>query len=211
MDVGAACNHYSADLTRTIPVSGKFSNEQKEIYNLILEAQNAAIKDMIPGKMILDCHHTATKIILEGLVKMGLITDSSKFWQKRFYIQYRNDHYIGLNVHDAGSYGEFNVAARDEYIISPKVRGRALKPGMVLTMEPGLYFAAERIDQIKEIFPDLNQKEIDAFVAKVKPVYMKYANIGIRIEDDILITNSGNEILTSNAPKTIAEIEKLMK
>ncbi len=211
MDVGAACNHYSADLTRTIPVSGKFSKEQKEIYTLILEAQDAAIKDMIPGKMILDCHHTATRIILDGLVKLGLITDSSKFWQKRFYIQYRNDHYIGLNVHDAGSYGQFNVAARDEYIISPKVRGRALEPGMVLTMEPGLYFAAERIDQIKEIFPDLNQNEIDAFVAKVKPVYMKYANIGIRIEDDILITKTGNEILTASAPKTIAEIEKLMK
>jgi Xaa-Pro aminopeptidase len=211
MDVGAACNHYSADLTRTIPVAGKFSKEQKDLYELILKAQNAAIKDMIPGKMILDCHHTATRIIIEGLARMGLITDTSKFWQKRFYIQYRNDHYIGLNVHDAGSYGSFNAAARDTYIINPKIKGRALEPGMVLTMEPGLYLAAERIDQIKEIFPDLAQKEIDAFVAKVKPVYLKYAGTGIRIEDDILITRDGNEVLTARAPKTIQEIEKLMK
>jgi Xaa-Pro aminopeptidase len=211
MDVGAACNHYSADLTRTIPVNGKFSAEQKELYQIILHAQDAAIKEMIPGRMILDCHHTATRIIVEGLARLGLITDTSKYWQKRFYIQYRNDHYIGLNVHDAGSYGDFNAAARDEYIINPKVRGRMLEPGMVLTMEPGLYFATERIDQIKEIFPDLKQEEINAFVEKVKPIYLKYADIGIRIEDDILITKEGNEVLTSNAPKSIIEIESLMK
>jgi Xaa-Pro aminopeptidase len=211
MDVGAACNHYSADLTRTIPVSGKFSKEQKLLYELILEAQNAAIKDMIPGKKILDCHHTATRIIVNGLARLGLITDTSKYWQKRFYIQYRNDHYIGLNVHDAGSYGDFNAAARDDYIINPRIRGRMLEPGMVLTMEPGLYFAAERIDQIKEIFPDLNRKEIDSFVTSVKPVYQRYADIGIRIEDDILITKDGNEVLTARAPRSVQDIEKLMK
>ena len=211
MDVGAACNHYSADLTRTIPVNGKFSKEQKELYELILQAQDAAIKEMIPGKMILDCHHAATKIIVDGLVRLGLIIDTSQYWQKRFYIQYRDDHYIGLNVHDAGSYGDFNAPARDTYILNPKIRGRMLEPGMVLTMEPGLYFAAERIDQLKEIFPDLPQNEIDAFVSKVKPIYMKYADIGIRIEDDILITKNGNEILTSRAPKTVSEIEKLMQ
>jgi Xaa-Pro aminopeptidase len=211
MDVGAACNHYSADLSRTIPVNGKFSKEQKLLYKLILHAQDEAIKEMIPGKFILDCHHTASRIIVEGLSHLGLITDTSKYWQKRFYIQYRNDHYIGLNVHDAGSYGNFDAAARDEYIINPKIKGRMLEAGMVLTMEPGLYFAAERIDQLKEIFPDLDQKEIDAFVSSVKPVYLKYADIGIRIEDDILITKDGNEVLTANAPKAIEEIEKLMK
>ena len=211
MDVGAACNHYSADLSRTIPVNGKFSKEQRELYELVLHAQDEAIKDMVPGKMILECHHTATRIIIDGLARLGLITDTSKYWQKRFYIQYRNDHYIGLNVHDAGSYGDFNAAARDKYIINPKVKGRVIKVGMALTMEPGLYFASERIDQLKEIFPELDQKEINAFVSSVKPVYLKYAEIGIRIEDDILITRDGNEVLTARAPKTIAEIETLMK
>ena len=211
MDAAAACNHYSADLTRTIPVNGKFAPMQKEMYELVLHALQEGMKEMIPGKRILDCHHTATRIIIEGLYNKGLITDSSKFWQRRFYIHYRNDHYIGLNVHDVGSYGDFNASARDEYIVTPAVRGRLLEPGMVLTMEPGIYLSAERIDQLKEIFPDVPQEEIDAFLAKVKPVYMRYAGIGIRIEDDILITREGNEILTAVAPKGVEEIEEMMK
>lgn len=210
MDAAAAYRHYSADLTRTIPVNGKFTPEQKVLYELVLQAELAAIREMVPGKKILDCHHTAARVIAEGLHRLGLITDLGKYWQKRFYIHYRVDHYIGLNVHDAGSYGSFNAANREEYIINPEIRGRLLEPGMALTVEPGVYMNADRISQLREIFPDVPQQEIDEFVARVKPVYDRYAGIGIRIEDDILITPDGNENLTAGAPKTVEEIEALM-
>lgn len=212
MDIGASCNGYVADVTRTIPVNGKFSDEQKELYSLVLKGNLEAIKKMVPGHRILDCHHRATEIIVRGLYDIGLITDTTSWWQKRFYIQYRNNHYIGLHVHDVGSYGDLDAPDRDAYILSPEIRGREILPGMVMTIEPGIYLLGDRLEYLHELFGDkASADELDAFAEKVRPVYEKYAGTGIRIEDDILITENGNRVLSGNAPKTINEIEEAMK
>ncbi len=212
MDVGASCRGYVADVTRTIPVNGSFSEKQKVLYELVLKAQQEAIKEMVQGRRILDCHHRATEIIVEGLYDLGLITDTTSWWQKRFYIQYRNNHYIGLNVHDVGSYGDMDAPDRDSYILNPEIRGRELVAGMVMTIEPGIYLLADRLDHLHGLFGDrATAEELDAFAEKVGPVYEKYAGIGIRIEDDVLITEDGNRVLSENAPKTIEDIEKAMR
>ena len=212
MDIGAACNGYVADVTRTIPVNGRFSDRQRELYSLVLKANLEAIKMMVPGNRILDCHHRATQVMTQGLYELGLITDTTSWWQRRFYIHYRNNHYIGLSVHDVGLYGDFDAADRDSYIISPEIRGRELEPNMVMTIEPGIYLIADRLEHLHGLFGDkATAEELDAFADKVRPVYEKYAGIGIRIEDDVLITEEGNRVLSANAPKTIEEIEAAMR
>ncbi|MGF1586827.1 MAG: aminopeptidase P N-terminal domain-containing protein [Bacteroidales bacterium] len=212
MDIGAASDGYVADITRTIPVNGVFSDNQKELYSLVLKANQEAIKKMVPGMKMLDCHHRATEIITRGLYDIGLITDTTSWWQKRFYIHYRNNHYIGLHVHDVGSYGDLNAADRDAYIVNPEIRGRDLLPGMVLTIEPGIYLIADRLEHLHGLFGHMATKEeLDAFAEKVRPVYEKYAGIGIRIEDDVLITAEGNIVLSERAPKTVEDIESAMR
>jgi Xaa-Pro aminopeptidase len=212
MDVGATSGNYVADVTRTIPVNGKFSDRQRELYSLILRANQEAIKLMVPGRKILDCHHRATEIIVRGLYEIGLITDTTSWWQKRFYIQYRNNHYIGLHVHDVGSYGDLDAPNRDSYILNPEIRGRDILPGMVMTIEPGIYLIADRLDYLHQLFGHMaSAEELNSFAEKVRPVYEKYAGIGIRIEDDVLITRNGNIVLSETAPKTIEDIEAAMK
>jgi len=178
IDAGCELDYYAADITRTFPVNGKFSPEQKALYEICLQAQLAAIAECKPGKHWNDPHEATVRVITEGLVKVGLLEGNvGELIQaeayKEFYM-HRAGHWLGMDVHDVGDY---------------KVGGewRVLEPGMVLTVEPGIYVA-----------PD-NER-----VAK------KWRGIGIRIEDDVVITKDGHEVLTSGVPKTVAEIETLM-
>lgn len=199
MDIGAEVGRYTADVTRTIPVNGLFSKEQKDIYNIVLEAEEKALSIIAPGVEINDVHNLAVSVIAEGLLKLGLITDKESRWQIRAWLMYTINHWIGLNVHDVGDYKR----RRDS--------SRVLEPGMVFTVEPGLYIRMDTIDHLQEIVgSSVSKEQINEFVKAVRPVVEKYNNIGVRIEDDVLVTEDGYENLSVKAPKTIAEIEKIM-
>ncbi|MFO8055433.1 MAG: Xaa-Pro aminopeptidase [Bacteroidales bacterium] len=212
VDIGAKSRGgYTADITRTYPVNGKYSPEQKTIYEIVYKANQEGIKEMKPGKHIMDCNHKAIRVLTQELYKMGLIPDTTSWWQKRFYIQHRVNHYIGLQAHDAGAYG-FDPANRDEHILSPEIKGRKLMPGMVITMEPGIYLQENRLEYLQELFGHLAEPdELKAFAEKVRPIYEKYAGIGVRIEDNVLITDTANRVLSEHIPKKISEIETAMK
>ena len=178
IDAGAEYDGYAADITRTFPVNGRFSGEQRAAYEVTLAAQAAAIEEIRPGKHWNAPHDAAVRVLTQGLVDLGLLKGDvdgliEQGGYKRFYM-HRTGHWLGMDVHDVGDY---KIA--DAW--------RELEPGMVLTVEPGLYFAAG---------PD------------VPPAF---ANIGIRIEDDALVTRDGCEVLTRDAPKHVAEIETLMR
>lgn len=164
-DVGAEYHGYTADVARTIPVSGKFSEEEKIIYNIVLKAQKAGIEACKPGSKFWQPHREATKIITKGLIDLGIVEHD---YDVQKYFMHGTSHYLGLDVHDAGLHGR-------------------LEKGNVLTVEPGIY-----IPEGSNCDP-------------------KWWNIGIRIEDDILITETGNENLSAKAPREIEEIEALMK
>lgn len=164
MDCGAEFEGYTADVTRTIPVNGKFSAEQKQIYELVLAAQEAGFAQCKVGKQFRDPHTAAQKVIAAGLVKLGIIKTVEEAFR---YFPHGTSHYLGLDVHDRGTYGPF-------------------RPNTVITVEPGIYI------------PDNS------------PCDRKWWGIGVRIEDDILITEKGWENLSKSAPRTVAEIEATM-
>ncbi len=179
IDAGAECDHYAADITRTFPVSGKFSPAQKLLYQLVLDAQYAAIEQIKPGNPWNNAHDESVRVLTEGLVKLGLLKGRvSKLIKdekyKQFYM-HRIGHWLGMDVHDVGDY-----KVDDEW--------RLLEPGMVLTIEPGLYIPEN-----------------------CEAVAAKWRGIGIRIEDDVLVTKEGYEVLTHTVPKEINEIEHLMQ
>ena len=183
IDAGAELGCYDADITRTFPVNGRFSPEQAAVYQVVLDAQAAALAEVTPGALWTAPHEAAVKVLTEGLVRLGLLKgDVSQLIAderyKRFYM-HRTGHWLGMDVHDVGNYrAPADPAAQ---------RWRSLQPGMVLTVEPGLYIAADD-DTVEE----------------------RWRGIGIRIEDDVLVTENGHEILTSGVPSSIAQIEALM-
>ena len=196
-DTGAEYDMYTADISRSFPISGKFTKEQKEIYTVVLNAQKKAIGMMMPGKSINLAYGVVTDELNRGLMELGLITDTAQAWQKSFWLQHGWGHHIGLVVHD---------------VSGPYVKGVTdmLVPGMIYTMEPGLYFPASYLDKTPAR-SRIPEPEWKAFVEKVEPIFKKYINIGVRIEDDVLITPDGNEVITKSVPKEIVDIETLMK
>ena len=178
VDAGAELDCYASDITRTFPVNGRFTPSQRALYELVLEAQQAAIERVRPGEHWNAPHEAAVRVLTRGLVKLGLLEGRVPSLIRReayrdFYM-HRTGHWLGMDVHDVGDY---------------KVGGewRVLEPGMVLTVEPGLYIA-----------PD------------ARGVARKWRGLGIRIEDDVVVTKTGCEILSKDVPKDPDEIEALM-
>ncbi len=185
MDVGAEYEHYTADVTRTFPVNGKFTKEQAEIYQIVYDAQEAVAKATKPGATMQQLGQIARETINDGLFKLGLVTDK-KSRQVSYWFIHGLGHWLGMNVHDVGDYQ------------SP------LKPGMVFTNEPGIYIREDALDNL----PDTPENK--AFKDKVRPIFEKYKNIGVRIEDDMLVTDSGVEWMTAKLPRKMSDIEAFM-
>lgn len=178
IDAGAEYHGYASDVTRTFPASGRFSTAQRQAYDLVLAAQLAAIEEVKPGNHWNDPHDAAVRVLTEGMVELGILKgDPEELIKDQDYTKYymhRTGHWIGMDVHDVGDYkldGEW----------------RMLEPGMVMTVEPGLYLPAGS-----------------------RGLPKKWWNIGIRIEDDVLVTKDGYEVLSKDAVKHADEIEGLM-
>ncbi|MGB3403971.1 MAG: aminopeptidase P N-terminal domain-containing protein [Microcoleaceae cyanobacterium] len=181
IDAGCSYQYYNADITRTFPVNGKFTPEQKTIYELVLSAQLAAIEQIKPGNPYKQVHDTAVRVLVEGLMDLGLlkgeieeIIKEEKY--KPFYM-HRTGHWLGLDVHDVGVY---------QWGENPQ----PLQPGQVLTVEPGIYISPA-------IKPVEGQPEVDE----------RWRGIGVRIEDDVLVTAEGCEVMTAGVPKSVEAME----
>ncbi|MFU8896066.1 MAG: Xaa-Pro aminopeptidase [Gammaproteobacteria bacterium] len=179
IDAGCEYECYASDITRTFPVSGRFTPPQRALYDVVLEAQLAAIEKVRPGNHWNESHDAAVRVLTRGLVRLGLLkgrlpTLIKNAEYRRFYM-HRTGHWLGLDVHDVGDYKVGN-------------EWRVLEPGMVLTIEPGLYIAPGS-----------------------RGVAKKWWGTGIRIEDDVLVTADGAEVLSAGAPKDPDEIERLMQ
>lgn len=178
IDAGCEYQCYASDITRTFPVNGRFTPEQRAVYEVVLEANLAAIEKVRPGNHWNDPHDAAVRVVTQGLVKLGLLKGRVATLERsqayRRFFMHRTGHWLGMDVHDVGDY---------------KVGGewRVFEPGMVLTIEPGIYIPAS-----------------------LRGVPRRFANIGIRIEDDVVVTRRGAEVMTARAPKDADEIEALM-
>lgn len=180
IDAGGEWQGYAGDITRTLPVTGRYEGAARDIYSLVLAAQQAAIEAVQPQASFDAPHEAAVRVLAQGFVDLGLLHGSAEGiieagGLRRFYM-HRTSHWLGIDVHDAG-----------EYRLPGGKAGRPLMPGIVLTIEPGCYIRPA---------PDVPEA---------------FWNIGVRIEDDVLVTASGHEVLTAAAPKTIAEVEAAMQ
>ena len=175
IDAGCELGYYASDVTRTFPVNGKFSDEQRAVYEVVLHAQKACIEEVKPGATLEALHDGAARSITEGLIDIGLLEGDldALIEDKKYepFYMHRTSHWLGMDVHDVGHY----------YVDG---KHRPLEPGFVLTVEPGVYIAtdAEGVDE-------------------------RWRGIGVRIEDDVLVTKSGHEVLTAGIPKEIDEVE----
>lgn len=185
MDVGAEYDHYTADITRTFPVNGKFTKEQREIYQIVYDAQEAVAKATKPGIQFGLLDQIARNTVEDGLLRLGLITEKGSD-QSRIWFMHGLGHWLGMNVHDVS------------------IPGAALAPGMVFTNEPGVYIRLDALDNLPK------DAETQAFIAKIRPAFERYKGIGVRIEDDMLVTASGVEWMSKDLPRTADAIEAFL-
>lgn len=178
IDAGAEYKNYAADITRTFPANGKFSGEQRAIYELVLASQLAAIQSIKPNVSSEKAQDVIVKIITQGLMDLKILKgDLHSLIEKQAYLPFymhKSGHWLGLDVHDVGRY-------------QANGKPRSLEANMILTVEPGIYISAD-----------------------IKGVHERWHNIGVRIEDDVLVTDKGCSVLSANIPKTVAEIEEIM-
>jgi Xaa-Pro aminopeptidase len=184
MDAGAEYDHYSADVTRTFPISGRFTPAQAEVYNVVLAAQDAGFRAIKPGANFSDVHKAASEVIKDGLLRLGLITDRNSPAQSQVWFMHGTSHWLGMNVHDVSARGF-----------------EKLEAGMVFTVEPGIYVRPDTLDNLAKT------PENEKFIAAVRPAFEKYKGIGVRIEDDVVVTADGYRNLSIALPRTIADIE----
>ena len=182
VDAGAELDLYAADITRTFPTAGRFSDTQRALYDVVLRANRRAIDAVQPGTTVAQVHREARDELIEGLLELRILEggkeDVLEDESYKSFFPHQTSHWLGLDVHDVGDYARGGES-------------RVLEPGMVLTVEPGLYFVPNTVDDSH-------------------PVPADYAGIGIRIEDDVLVTADGHDVLTSSLPVEIAEIEELV-
>ena len=215
IDAGAeTASNYASDITRTVPVGGKFSQRQREIYEIVLNANLNAIAATKPGVLYKDCHVVACETIAAGLKALGLMRGDVKkavaAGAHALFLPHGLGHMLGMDVHDMEGLGQINVGYDDE--IQPSTQfgtaylrmGRRLQPGFVITNEPGIYFIPELIDLWKA-----EQKFAEFINYDKVEEYRDFG--GIRIEDDILVTETGCRVLGKPIPKTVDEIENLMR
>jgi Xaa-Pro aminopeptidase len=186
MDVGAEYEHYTADVTRTFPINGKFSQAQADIYNIVLAAQEASMRVVRPGATLGDVHKASLETIKDGLLKLGLITDRDSS-QYRIWFMHSTSHWLGMNVHDLGT------------------KDVKFEPNMVFTIEPGIYIREDALDYLEKT------PENEKFINAVRPAFNKYKGIGVRIEDDVVVTSDSYKNMTVALPRTIPDIEKFME
>jgi Xaa-Pro aminopeptidase len=185
--VDAAANYqgYTGDITRTYPISGTFTREQRDIYEIVLAAQEAGMRAVRAGAPATDVQKASDDVIRDGLVKLGLVTETTgmqfKIWSTHGVL-----HHIGIDVHDVGT-------------------RRTLEPGMAFVIEPGIYIREAALENLPKT------AENAAFIAKVRPAVQKYRDMGVRIEDSFLLTATGLQRLSDRVPRTIDEIERFMK
>jgi Xaa-Pro aminopeptidase len=185
VDAAANFQGLTGDITRTYPVNGKFTDAQREIYGIVLAAQEAAMAAARAGNRTLDIEQAARDVVKPALLKLGLITDAAGD-QFRTWYTHGICHWIGMDVHDVGDYK------------------KPLAPGMTFTIEPGLYIRPAALENL----PDTPENR--AFIEKVKPAVERFKNIGVRIEDSFLLTDGGLVNLSQKTPRTVADIERVM-
>ena len=205
IDAAGSFDHYSADVTRTLPVSGRFTPEQRAIYQIVRDAQEAFVRQIKPGSNLSASSDSGKAVVTKGLLRLGLIESAGATFdpppgmacptsgctQHSLYALHGyGGHGIGLEVHDPAQY--YQAAHRFE-------------PGDVFTVEPGLYFSPDLLASL----PDTPRNQ--TMLAKIRPAFEKYKGIGVRIEDDYALTGSGLEWLSTGAPREIAEVEALMR
>ena len=185
MDVGAEYEHYTADITRTFPVNGKFSPLQAAVYQIVYDAQEAVAKAAKVGIPLSDLNRAGSAVVRDGLFKLGLITDRESIPQQRIWFMHGTSHWLGMNVHDVGV-------------------GKPIVVGSVFSNEPGIYVRLDALDQMPF---DWKQEDWDKFKTAVRPAFEKYKGIGVRIEDDMVMTPDGVRWMSEALPRKMSDIE----